>query len=233
MIDYKYTYLIFNAIFFLIWLIIFLWRKDIRKEMLIISLIFGFAGIASEFIYTQDWWMPLTITNTLVGIEDFLIGFFIGGVGAVIYEEISKKRLKNKKSTQRRLERIKYRILITLGSSAILFFGSFYLLKINSFYASLVAFIIPTLFIWFKRNDLIINSLLSGLVLLIIGTLIYMTLHLIQPGFIGEFWFLEKSWYTILFLGVPLAEYIWYFFAGAYIAPLYEYWQEARLINKR
>ena len=74
MVSYQYSYLIWTGIFFLIWLILYLWRKDIRKEMLIISVLFGFGGIFSELIYVQDWWQPLTLTNTSIGIEDFLIG---------------------------------------------------------------------------------------------------------------------------------------------------------------
>ncbi len=83
-----------------------------------------------------------------------------------------------------------------------------------------------------KRKDLIIDSLFSGGLMLILGGIIYIIMQVMQPGFIQEFWYLNTgSWYEILFLGVPLGEYIWFFLAGAFIGPLYEYWQEGKLIK--
>jgi hypothetical protein len=47
--------------------------------MLIMSLLFGIAGLLVEPVYAHDWWHPLNLTNTSVGIEDFLFGFVVGG----------------------------------------------------------------------------------------------------------------------------------------------------------
>ena len=57
------------------------------------SLLFGFGGIVSEQTHTQDWWQPLTLTGTRIGVEDFLIGFAIGGIAAVIYAEAYRKKV--------------------------------------------------------------------------------------------------------------------------------------------
>ena len=225
--NYQYTYLIWTAIFFLIWLTLYLWRKDFRKEMIFISVPFGFAGILSQIIYTQDWWRPLTITNTLIGIEDFFIGFFIGGIAAVIYEVIYKKKIRLRKKIDLRNLKLMY-LCLTL---AVILFGSFYLFKINSFYSSIIALVIPIGILLIRRKDLIINSFMSGILVLVIGTLVYLLLQILQPGFIKEFWYLDNNWYNSFFLGIPLREYVWYFLVGAFIGPLYEYWQEGRLIN--
>lgn len=227
MVGYQYTYLIWTLIFLLIWLFLYWWRKDIRKEILIISIFFGFAGILSEIVYIQDWWQPLTITGTLIGIEDFFIGFFIGGVASVIYEEVYKKRILLKK----RLKFVDLNLISIFILFAALFFGSFYVFKINSFYASIIAFGISIFFILLKRNDLIIDSIISGVLMLIIGSCVYFILIFLQPGFIEEFWYLENLWYAKLFFGIPIAEYIWFFLVGAFIGPLYEYWKEGKLIN--
>ena len=58
------------------------------------SVIFGVIGPFVEVVYTLDWWAPLTITGTVVGIEDVLFGFVCGGIATVVYEEIFKKRIK-------------------------------------------------------------------------------------------------------------------------------------------
>lgn len=92
--SYQYTYLILDLCFFIVWLFLFFWRKDTRKEMLVMSCLFGAVGVVTAFVYTKDWWQPLTIAGTVVGIEDFLFGAMIGGISAVIYEELFKKRLR-------------------------------------------------------------------------------------------------------------------------------------------
>ena len=43
---------------------------------------------------------PATITNTPVGLESIIAGFVVGGVAAVIYEELFKKRIKFRKSCE-------------------------------------------------------------------------------------------------------------------------------------
>mgnify|MGYP001561660701 CR=1 FL=1 len=195
--------------------------------MLVISILFGFAGILSEIVYVQDWWRPLTITGTLIGVEDFLIGFFIGGVTAVIYEEVYKKRV----SIRRKSKFVDKKSIYLAILFIILFFGSFYILKFSSFYSSILAFGIGIFFILLRRKDLIKDSIVSGFLMLIVGILVYFILKFIQPGFIEKFWYLGNFWYSNLFLGIPISEYVWFFLAGAFIGPLYEYWKEGKLIN--
>ncbi len=96
MVSYQYTYLIGDLILLVLWLVLFLYRKDTRKEMLILSLIFGVIGPFVELVHVLDWWKPLTITSTIPGIEDFLFGFGIGGVASVVYEHLFNKKVKIK-----------------------------------------------------------------------------------------------------------------------------------------
>jgi hypothetical protein len=227
--SYQYAYLIWVLIFFFIWLSLFLWRRDVRKEMWIMSLLFGIGGVVSQTIYIQDWWQPLTLTGTKIGLEDFAIGFFIGGVASVIYEELYKKKI----STRKKLNLFKIKTSIVGMVFLLLFFGSFYILHLNSFYSTLIAFSVSTFIMLFKRKDLIDDSLITGILMLIMGIIIYFLLQIVQPGFIKEFWYLSGGWYSYLLFGVPLQEYIWYFLAGCFIGPLYEYWQEGRLVKKK
>ena len=88
--DYTYSYLLMDFGFLIVWLILYFLRKDVRKVMWFVSLPLGFMGPFLEYVYVNDWWRPLTITGTLLGIEDFLFGFGIGGISAAIYEELFK-----------------------------------------------------------------------------------------------------------------------------------------------
>jgi len=230
MVSYQYTYLIGNLLFLILWLLLFYYRKDTRKEVLSLSLIFGFVGLIAEHIYIQDWWKPLTITGTAIGIEDFLFGFFIGGIASVFYSILFKKKIKIKKASKIKEEKRNIHFFSLLALLGIIFLLSFYILKWDSLISTILAFIIPTLIIYIKRKDLIKNSLLSGVFTLIGAILIYQLINLITPGFVDQFW-LYQNIGRILIFKVPLEEIIWFFLAGAFIGPLYEYWKEGKLIN--
>lgn len=198
--------------------------------MLIISLFFGVASSLVEMIHVLDWWRPLTITNTTVGIEDFLFGFGIGGIASVIYEHVFNKRVKIKKVKEIKEQKRNINFLFLLALLFILFFGGFFIFNLNSFEAMLVSFIIPILIIYIKRKDLIKDSLVSGILVLMASIIGYHILNLITPGFFDEFWLFQNIGRVIV-LGIPLEEHIFYFLAGALLGPLYEYWKEGKLIN--
>ncbi len=198
--------------------------------MLIVSLVFGVIGVLVEPTYLIDWWHPLTITNTSVGIEDFLFGFVTAGISAVIYLIIFNKRINLKVKKKKETELKKIKIAIPLILLAVIFLVCVYLFKIHTFYSSLIAFAIPIIYIWYKRKDLIVDSILSGILLAIIGLVWFIVPQLITPGWVKTYWFMENlSGITIL--TAPIEDLIWGFFAGAFIGPLYQYWQEKKLTN--
>ncbi len=225
----KYFYLLWASIFLGFWMILFLRRKDTRKEMLTISALFGLGGLAAQKTNIQDWWQPLTITGTSIGIEDFLIGFSIGGIAAVIYEEIYRRRLrKGVGGTLAPSDPGFFLLLFPL-----LYLILFFLLELGSFYSVVVACLASIGFMLFSRRDLWRDSLMSGVIMLAIGSGVYFLLFLIKPDYIQQFWYLPDHWYAQLLFGVPIGEYIWFFLIGAYIGPLYEYLKRLRLVRER
>lgn len=230
MLDYKYTYLLMGVCFFVIWLILFLIRKDVRREMLIMSLIFGLCGPLTDIVYYRDWWSPLTITNSVISIEAFIVGFSLGGIIPIIYEEIFKDHLKERRRNKRRRELdtgFFFGILTIIGG---IFFGSHFLLGINSLIATILAMTIPTALIWYKRRDLIKMSLMSGVLTLGIAMIVYSALNFITPDWVKTFWQFKNISNLIVF-SVPIDDVIWYFLAGCLIATLYPFWHEGKLIK--
>ena len=108
-----------------------------------------------------------------------------------------------------------------------LFLASFFIFKLNSFLSSIIAFSIPTIIIYIRRKDLIKNSLISGVLVMILSIPLYFLLEFITPGWIGKIWLFKPQ----VFLYVTIEEYIWYFLVGAFIGPLYEYWKEGKLVD--
>ena len=228
--SYQYTYIIGNLILILLWLALFWWRKDVRKEMLVVSPFFGIIGLLTEYYYIKDWWKPLTITGTAIGIEDFIFGFGIGGVAAVIYEEIFKKKIRVRKISKIKDKERNLNFAVLIGLMAVIFVGTIHLLDFNTFKASVITILFPILVIYIKRKDLIDDSLATAVIVTLLSILGYALLNIISPGFIEEFWLFENIG-KIIILGTPLEEIIWFFLIGALIGPLYEYWKEGKLIN--
>jgi hypothetical protein len=217
--DYKYMYITWVAYTAIIWFIIFLSRKDLRKNIINTSIIFGFVGLSIEYLHINDWWRPLTILGTKLSIEDFLGGFFVGGTASGIYEFITNKKLTNNRPTDNKLNLTAVLAITTI----ILFFGIYYILDLHSFYASLITLVYGTAFILWHRKDLIKNAMISGILMLAIGGIGYPVLLYLFPEFIQKFWFLNKQWFNTLLFGVPVQELIWWFFTGVFIGPLYKF----------
>ena len=180
-----------------------------------------------EHVYTIDWWRPATITGTRMGIEDFLFGFWVGGISSVIYEEIFKKKVYTRKPKKGRP--LLFGLLFSFGL-AFLFFGSFYLLKLSSFESSIVAFAPLTLLIWTIRRDLILDSLATGFFMVVAGLFWFWIPEYFTPGWVSNHWLFENL-SGVVILNAPLEDLIWVFLAGAYIGPLYEFWKGSRLVS--
>jgi hypothetical protein len=226
--EYKYTYLLMGIIFLTIWLVLFIWRKNTRKQMIIMSSIFAFAGPLADILYTKDWWKPLTLTNTSIGPEALFVGFMIGGIASVIYEDFFKKKVMIRKVSEAKEQKRNMNFILLMAVAISIFFGSFYLFRFNSLIATILALAIPTGFVWIKRRDLIIDSLASGVLLVLVASIVYTILNFLTPGWISAFWFF-KNVPDIIILNLPLDDIIWYFLAGLFIGPLYEFWREGKL----
>lgn len=74
------------------------------------------------------------------------------------------------------------------------------------------------------------DSLMTGAILVSLVFIFYPLLNIISPGWIEHFWLFQNIGY-ITVLNIPLEEIVWYFLAGIFIGPLYEYWKEGKLIN--
>ncbi len=220
MFSYQYAYLFGNLlVLFPLWLFLFIHRKDLRKEILIVSLLIGIGGPLSELWYLRDYWRPETFTGWSIGIEDFLFGFFIGGIASSIYEELFDKR------HSKRINRKHHWSWFIIPVVALLVFVLnllTFVFGVNSIYASIFVFIALALLILYFRHDLLAESLVSGLLvgaMMFFGYLIFLTIF---PQAIYRWWILQNI-SGILILGVPLEELLWAFGWGMVGGPMYEF----------
>src|SRR3989338_3941333 len=89
-------YLLGSLLLLVIWLLIFISQKKLRKEMLIASLLITPAAL-SEVFFVPGYWLPDTIGNPKLSIEDFIFSFAVGGIIAVIYELFMKGKVKHQR----------------------------------------------------------------------------------------------------------------------------------------
>lgn len=219
----KFVYLIALIPFCIVWLLIFFKRKDLRQEMLTMSLLIGIVSVlTSYFWWTVDWWRPLTMTSTKVGIEDFIMGFTTGGIMATIYEVVFKRGLYKRKLHHHISGGLT--ILFLLSQTTMLLFWG---IGLTSFWASTIAMFLVAVIMLFVRRDLLFNSFLSGVLMASISALFYGVILLISPEWINHTYLSGLS--GISAFGVPIEEFIFWFMSGLVFGPFYEYWQGERL----
>jgi len=221
MIAYKYTYLIGSLLFFIYWLYLFFKLKEYHRRLLSISLFYAVLGVSFGLIYTSDWWQPETVLGYRVGIEDFLLGFSNAGIAAIWYLLFFKIKSKGRASWAR--------IAIPLISTGIITLILFRIFDWNSFYANSIGILTAVIYILIKRRDLIKISLASGVVMILTSLPIYLLMIFISPGWVEHTWMLEKL-SGILYFGIPIEDFVWYFLVGAMVSIVYPYYREEKYI---
>lgn len=215
-----YGYLIGDAAILLIWLILFLNRKDLRKQILAMSILIGILSMATNYyLWNIDWWHPFRIGGLSVGIEDFLGGFASGGIIASAYEEIFKKRLYRRNVIDRPAHAIV--ILALLAQTTSFLFWGWHL---TSFIASSIAMALVALFLFFSRKDLVLAGLFSGILMVIFSLVFYRSVLFVYPNWVSENYNFQGLSGNLL-LGIPIEELVFWLLAGFVFGPFYEYWQ--------
>ncbi len=199
------------------WGILFWLRKDLRQQMLTMSLLFVPFGPISEVLYLRDYWQPQYIFGSSFPLEDMLFAFFIAGLAAVAYEIIFTR------TCSRRTEKAhKWLALLIASLSMIIIILGSILFQFNSIYVTSLAALFVGFSIIFIRHDLFRNAIVSGLLVGVFMLLAYLLFLLVFPDAITKWWML-KNISGILVLGIPVEELLWGFSWGFSAGPLYEF----------
>jgi hypothetical protein len=202
--DYHSAYLFYDLLFLAVWIALFVLRHDLRVPMIIYSLLVAPLGPGSEAWYLRDYWRPLTITGTAIGIEDVLFAFAIGGIALAIYPTIAGLRFVRSN---------------TLGPNPIIvgIFGAFLfaslfigtnLFRINSVLMSVVAFLLTSAAIVLFRRDLLVPAMFSGIIFLALFVTIYQIMQRVYPGLL-DVWCTGCNPSGVRSLGWNIEEYLW------------------------
>lgn len=223
----QYTFLLGSLMTLALYGVIYYRRADLQDQMEKFGVFVGLWSIGSSyFLWTQDWWQPMTVTGTIVGVEDFIFGFAIGGILIAGYEFFFQKKLKESSKYSDGWERT--RMILTLFLSS--FFITYTLLGFPSWLSWSISSILGAILIAYYREDLVKVSLGTGTIALAYSIVGYQVLLLYNPNFVQQTYLLDQL-SGILFLGVPIEEYIWFFTSGCLVGPYYELYNEFEIID--
>lgn len=217
----NHAYLVGDLMLSPLWLAALLYRRDLHRELLTMSLIGGVLSVLFAPPFLHDYWHPIyTLRFTdwpFGGLEDFLNGFFVVGTASVAYEELFGRRF-----AARRTRGSSYSRFIV---PAILVYAALFYLPVYfgwwSLYAAAFSFLVLTAVMLGLRHDLWRDALLSGLIVGIITLVGYSIFLKFYPGAI-RFWVRDNLNSHIL-AGIPSGELLWAFCLGATCGPVYEF----------
>lgn len=213
------AYLVLDIVFALTWGVLFYARPAGRREMLIVSCTLAPLGLIQP-VLALDYFAPeylLPLSGSL-GAEDILFAFFAAGVGASLWDSISRVVWRPAHETRYRLLFLFYAMGLAIFFSATLLFGlssiltgSALLLLAGSIHLAL-------------RRDLICHAIISSLLVATFLALAYLCVIMpFYPGVMETFW---KSSYRLA--GIPYEEFIWALAWGFYVGPMYKFMRGLR-----
>ena len=210
-----YAYLLYGLTFLVPWIAVWIRRRDLRVELLVSSLATAPLGPIFERWYHLDYWKPSVVGPFAVGLEDFLFGFGVGGLGAVAYEVLAGRARVPRHGWQNPLFFLAI-FLFGLAAHAIA------APSLNSIYVSMAVFLVATGIMVIRRPDLAACAAISGAAVAAFMILNYQVVLVFHPTLFEDFWFLSSLSGKFI-LRVPIEEPLWGFFWGAFIGCAWKY----------
>ncbi len=229
----QYVWFIWSLLLLIIWYAIFLWRRDLRREMLWASIWTAPLGL-TEPLFVPEYWNPPSLFNlaerTGFDIESLIFSFAIGGLVAVLYEIFFKTKHLKLGREERLHRRHRFHVL-TLVSPLLVFVILAALTELNHIYCAIIAMFVGGIAAIICRPDLKEKILVGGLLFLGFYFVFFLTLVIFFPAYVEKVWnFSQIS--GILVLGVPLEELLFAFSLGMLWSGIYEHIHWYRVVRE-
>ena len=178
----------------------------------------------TEPLFVPEYWNPPSLfelaRRTGFDIESLIFSFAIGGIGMMLYNAITGKSLLPVSTAYRRLplhRHHKLAIAVPFIVSPVVF-----LLPWNPIYPAIVAMAAGAMANILCRPDLKRKTWAGGLLFLILYTIFIGGLELFVSGYIAEIWNM-RNLSGMVFLRIPIEEFLFAFTFGMYWAGVYEH----------
>jgi len=210
----QHLYFLAAIYFTIFWMLFFVVIKKGRIEILKMSFAGLILGPLVELMHLNDWWRPHFIFNSFIKIEDLLFGFSIAGIASAVYIIIQRPETQDKLTPKVKS--------VMIFIALIILFGTFYFWHTSSFLSSILCFSFSIILASVKNSNTLLSIVFTGFFVLILATPGYLFGIYINPTWIQQEWILSKL-SGIMLMGIPIEEFIWFFFAGMGIAAFQEY----------
>lgn len=219
----KYIWLIWALAFLIPWGALYAAFPEQRRIMLLSSLLTSLFGL-TEPIFVPEYWNPPSLFDlaqrTGFDIESLIFCFGIGGVGAVLYNGLTRKRLVPMDHHERNSQRHRFH-RVALGTPFVVFVA-LYFLPWNPIYPSLAALLVAGLSGVLCRPDLAKKTLIGGALFAAFYLLFLIMLEIMAPGYIARVWNLPAL-SGVMVGAFPIEELMFGFGIGAYWSGVYEH----------
>lgn len=222
--NWTYAYLALSCELAFVWVLLFVFRKDVRRSMLRVSLGTMLLGL-TEPLFVPRYWNPPTLWDlarrTGFDLESLLFSFAIGGIVFAAYWVIFGVPSSESMSDQRGLSRHRFHAYVILFVP-VLFLVLLLSSRINPIYVSAIALVAGFVMTLYCRPDLWKKMLVSGVVFFLLYFIFFALFSLAFPGYVAAVWNL-KAISGIRTVGVPLEELMFAFTFGLYWSSVYEH----------
>lgn len=229
---FHYVWLVWSSAFLLPWVLLYALFPQHRVAMWWASVFMALFGL-TEPIFVPRYWNPPSLfelaQRTGFDIESIIFSFAIGGIGAVLYNSVARKRLTGIELQQRRGRRHgwhRWALAVPFASFPILYF-----LPWNPVYAGIAAMVLGAIAAVLCRPDLKFNTLVGGILFLVLYTAFLLGLKWSAPGYIEQVWNL-KAISGIVIYGLPLEELLFGFAFGLVWTGIYEHFTWKRSVTE-
>ena len=220
---YQYVWLIWSSAFLLPWVLLYWLFPRHRAAMWWASIVMAPFGLA-EPLFVPEYWNPPSLFELAqrIGfdIESIIFSFAIGGIAAVLYNIITRKRVEPVRPGERHDLRRRWHRWAVATPFAL--FPILYFLPWNVIYPAIAAMITGAIAAVWCRPDLKVNTLIGGVLFLAIYTVFLLGLKWSAPGYTEEVWNLEALSGGLIF-GLPLEELVFAFAFGLFWTGFHEH----------
>lgn len=219
----NYIWLVWALAFLIPWAGLYVAFSEQRRVMLLSSLLTSLFGL-TEPIFVPEYWNPPSLFDlaqrTGFDIESLIFCFGIGGVGAVLYNGLTRKRLVPMNHHERNSRRHRFH-RVALGTPFVVFVA-LYFLPWNPIYPAIVALFAGGLSGVMCRPDLASKTLIGGALFTAFYLFFLAVLEIMAPGYIARVWNLPAL-SGVMVGAFPIEELLFGFGIGAYWSGVYEH----------
>jgi Lycopene cyclase len=220
----QHVWFIWSLLILALWAVVYLYKKEFRKEMLKMSLITMPFGI-TEPLFVPEYWFPPSLfnlaENTGFDIESFIFSFAIGGLGTVLYRLVYKSCLVEIPHEERYHKQHKFHIYILFVPVFVFLFLAL-VTNLNHIYCGTIAMFLGGLATLYCRPDLKGKIWVGGLLFTLLYFVYFGSILPFYPDYVQLYWNLDNLTHILIF-GIPIEELIFAFTFGMYWSGLYEH----------